>query len=142
MKTYIYELSRNNIPFYIGKTVRPKIRAKEHKRDRGIDVDFCIIDEINSIDKNDWKPLEHFWIIQYSQMLGFNLENGNTGGGGPKTFRTPAIKKIVDYNYNHSESRKIAQKAYYERNKEKIKKNIAMYNRNRVNKLREEAQID
>ncbi len=141
-KTYIYELSKNGIPFYIGKTVKPKIREVEHKRDKGQNIVFTIIDEINSVKKEDWKPLEHFWIIQY-QAFGFELKNKNTGGGGPKTFITPAIKKMIDNTYNKTEQHKLSQKAYYERNKENLKKNIAMYNRNRINKLKErEAHID
>jgi hypothetical protein len=42
---------------------------------------FTYIDEIDSLDKKDWIPLESYWIEQFRQW-GFNVQNKNKGGGG------------------------------------------------------------
>ena len=40
------------------------------------------IDEVDSLDIKDWRPLETFW-IRYFRFLGFEVLNKNDGGGGP-----------------------------------------------------------
>ena len=53
---------------YIGKEKFPKkshSREYCHKLVYGNNIIFTYIDEVNSLDSNDWKPLECFW-IEYS----------------------------------------------------------------------------
>ena len=64
---------------YIGKTINS--REYIHKKRFGKDVLYSYIDEIDSLDSRDWKPLESYWIEQFRQW-GFHLMNLNSGGGG------------------------------------------------------------
>lgn len=83
MKTFIYLIENiNGNKIYIGKTVNPSNRKNYHKNKLGNQIKFSIIDEIDSIKKEDWIPLESYWISQFKNW-GFNLINGNNGGGGP-----------------------------------------------------------
>jgi hypothetical protein len=80
--TYIYLVTRcfdnpNNV--YVGKTI--KSRKNAHKQTYGNQIEYTIIDEINSLDHKDWEPLESYWIEQFRQW-GFNIMNQNGGGGG------------------------------------------------------------
>jgi hypothetical protein len=68
---------------YIGKTT--KNREYAHKRKYGSNIIYTYIDEVNSLNRKDWKPLECFW-IEYFRQLGFDLMNGNKGGGGPSEY--------------------------------------------------------
>ena len=86
--TYIYFLHRGNeIPFYVGKTTlkNRSQRITDHKVRFGSNIYFEILEEIESLDKKQWKPLECYWISQF-KTWGFKLENQNGGGGGPVTF--------------------------------------------------------
>lgn len=119
--TYIYELSKNGIPFYIGKTISPVVRKHYHKLTYGNDINFVIIDQIDG-DKTKWKPLEMYWINQYQQW-GFILENKNEGGGGRKIIYTrEEIKQrrneqTKQWHKDHPE----VSKKYSDENKEKLK---------------------
>jgi len=73
---------------YIGKTKNSRKRAHESKL--GINIKYTIIDEINSLDVVDWKPLESYWIEQFRNW-GFDVLNKNEGGGGP-IFQTQEAK--------------------------------------------------
>jgi len=87
--TYIYFLHKGDeIPFYVGKTTlkNKSQRITDHRNKFGSDTCFEILEEINSLDKEDWKPLECYWISQL-KCWGFKLENQNGGGGGPTTFK-------------------------------------------------------
>ena len=120
--THIYELSKNGIPFYIGKTISPIVRKHYHKLTYGKDIVFTTIDETQG-DKNQWKPLEMYWINQYQQW-GFVLENKNEGGGGRKIIytrkeiRQRRNKQTKQWHKDHPE----VSKKYSEENKEKFKK--------------------
>lgn len=81
--TYIYLVENcygdpNKI--YIGKTTSS--RKGSHRSKYGLEVEYTIIDQINSILKKDWKPLETYWIHQF-RAWGFDVLNKNNGGGGP-----------------------------------------------------------
>jgi len=65
---------------YIGKT-KNRTRQNDHKIKYGKDIIFTYIDEIESLESKDWKPLECFW-IEYFRQLGFEILNKNEGGGG------------------------------------------------------------
>jgi len=68
---------------YIGKEkIQPiKSRYYEHKKRFGHQIIFTYIDQIESLNSKDWKPLECFW-IEYFRQLGFDLQNKNDGVGG------------------------------------------------------------
>jgi len=80
--TYIYELSENGIPFYVGKTVTPNRRLYNHKSNlNNPNIEMTIIDSIDSTIAKDWIPLEKMWINSYLSW-GFKLTNENDGGYG------------------------------------------------------------
>jgi len=82
---------------YIGKTTSQ--RFYPHKKTYGKDIIYIYIDEIPSLNKNEWKSIECYWIEQFKQW-GFNVLNKNNGGGGPifyneiirEKMRKPRIK--------------------------------------------------
>ena len=121
-KTYIYELSIDNIPFYIGKTVNPKQREKKHIIERkNPNIVLTVIDEIIG-DVKQWKPLESYWISQYQQW-GFELKNKNKGGAGRVVFLTEEDykKKRKEWRENNKERFVNSVKRNHEQNKEKLK---------------------
>lgn len=87
MKTYIYlvtNVSDNQDETYVGKTINPLLRNKDHKKTYGEQIIFEIIDEIDSIERKDWEPLETYWMEQIQQR-GLKLVNiRKKGGGGPE----------------------------------------------------------
>jgi len=88
---------------YIGKTKNS--RYSSHKKKFGKNITYTIIDEVNTLNSKNWKPLESFWIEQFKQW-GFILMNKNKGGGGcsfhsefiKKTMRKPKLNK-ENYSY-------------------------------------------
>lgn len=64
---------------YIGKTKNS--RETNHKITFGKQITYSIIDEVNSLNKEDYIPLERFW-INYFKLLGFTVLNKNEGGAG------------------------------------------------------------
>jgi hypothetical protein len=76
---------------YIGKT--KDSRENKHKKTFGSQITYTYIDEVNSLNKEDWEPLETKW-IQYYKDIGYNVINKNKGGGGP-TFHTDAAKQKI-----------------------------------------------
>jgi hypothetical protein len=74
---------------YIGKT-KNNNRELAHSKKFGKNIIFTYIDEVESLDSKDWKPLECFW-IEYFRQLGFDLQNKNKGGGGT-SFHTEEAK--------------------------------------------------
>jgi len=83
MKTKIYLVENcyedpNKV--YIGKTIN--CRKNNHQQTYGKNIIYSYIDEIDSLDYQDWKPLEIYWIEQFRQW-GFEILNNNEGGGGP-----------------------------------------------------------
>lgn len=65
---------------YIGKTVTSRYNA--HKRTFGKYIIYDVIDEIDTMDQSQWKPLESYWIEQFKHW-GFLVMNKNSGGSGP-----------------------------------------------------------
>ena len=108
--TYIYLIENlSNIvnEIYIGKTKNPKTRRMNHNVKHGHQIRFTIIDEIDSLDKKDWEPLESYWIEQFRQW-GFKLKNKNKGGGGLQKHSDITKQKmsIIHKGVNHSEETK------------------------------------
>lgn len=126
---YIYILTNNEIPFYVGKTKNLKERLRKHKTesrlgrthkenyikkvidDGGIisiyDIDISNDDNINN--------LEIYWISQLKSW-GFKLLNSTDGGEGGdnwsgKNHSNHTIKKISD-----------SMKKFYANNPDKIRR--------------------
>jgi len=66
---------------YIGKTKNS--RYKYHRCTYGPQITYDYIDEVNSLMKKEWEPLESYWIQQF-KAWGFTVMNKNKGGGGPE----------------------------------------------------------
>jgi hypothetical protein len=73
---------------YIGKTKAN--RYNNHTRTFGKQISYVYIDEVDSLNRKDWKPLEIKW-IQYYKYLGYDVLNKNNGGGGV-SFHTEETK--------------------------------------------------
>jgi len=79
---------------YIGKTKGSRKAA--HKRKFGKQIEYTYIDEVLSLNKIHWKPLETFWIQQFKQW-DFKILNENEGGGGPE-FISEEVKRKISIN--------------------------------------------
>ena len=76
---------------YIGKTINS--RKYNHKKTYGDKVVYTFIDEINSLDRKKWEPLESYWIEQFRQW-GFEIVNKRKKGGmGPEFLSKEAREK-------------------------------------------------
>lgn len=96
MKTRIYLVENcygdpNKV--YIGKTKTDK-RHFEHRQKYGYQITFTIIEEIDSLDRKDWKPLESYWIEQFRQW-GFEIQNIQKLGGSGVEFHTQETKDKI-----------------------------------------------
>ena len=94
MKIKIYlitNIDNDTNKVYIGKTKNS--RESDHKHNLGKCISYNIIDEIDSINNEDWKLLETKW-IQHYRKLGYNVLNKNDGGGGPICHTDIARQKI------------------------------------------------
>lgn len=117
--TYIYLVENcygdpNKV--YIGKTKNS--RKNNHKRTYGNQIKYTIIDEINSLNNKDWKPIETLW-IQIFMSWGFNVLNvRKEGGGGSNEWNE-------DQRKNHSEL-KLGVPLLKLRGKESKRKNSTM----------------
>lgn len=85
---------------YIGKT--KVCRKNSHKRTYGKDITYDYIDEVESLDRKIWTPVECFWIEQFRQW-GFEIQNPNKKGGGGPEFQTEyqkfkRSKPVIQYS--------------------------------------------
>ena len=78
---------------YIGKT-KNKSRKSNHKKRFGKDLIFTYIDEVNSLNRKYWRPLESFW-IEYFRYLGFDLQNKQMYGGSGVEFHTKDAREKI-----------------------------------------------
>lgn len=83
---------------YIGKTKNS--RETDHKKTYGQDIEYIYIDEINSLKREDWEPLETFW-IEYYKFLGFTLMNIRKKGGGGPEFHTNKTREKMSIPKPH-----------------------------------------
>jgi hypothetical protein len=92
--TYIYLVENcygdpNKV--YIGKTKSSFIRKNQHKITYGKQINFTIIDQVKSLYRKNWEPLETYWLEQFRQW-GFKIVNNNKKGGGGLEFWTEEMK--------------------------------------------------
>lgn len=81
---------------YIGKTINS--REKSHKKTYGNQIEYTYIDEVNSLNRKEWEPLETYWIQQFKQW-GFEIMNiKKHGGGGPEYVTDETKSKISKSN--------------------------------------------
>jgi len=98
MKTYIYKLENcYNDPklTYVGKTIDPNRRLKEHRKTYGCNTKMIILDEVDSLLVEDWLPLESKWISIMKQTH-YTPLNQNNGGGGSNGKTYPIIAKNMN----------------------------------------------
>jgi len=85
---------------YIGKT-KNNDRYYGHQSKYGLQIQYTIIDEINSLNHSDWEPLETYWIEQFKQW-GFEVINKRKkGGSGPISHTTETKQKIRKGKIGH-----------------------------------------
>ena len=77
---------------YIGKT--RVSRENAHKRHFGTHIKYTYIDEVQSLDYNDWEPLETYWIEQFKQW-GFDVVNIRKKGGSGTEYQTDDTRNRI-----------------------------------------------
>jgi hypothetical protein len=96
-KIKIYSLEKNNIPFYIGKTINSlNRRLSNHKKIFGNDISISPVDECTVY---DWRFWEEYYISLFKSW-GFNLKNKNNGGCGPVYYSLEERKKFKKSKLN------------------------------------------
>lgn len=96
---FIYVLTKNDHPFYVGKTHNVKTRLRDHKVNHGSNIEMRILEAVK-IDE-PWLELEKKWIRNFREW-GVELKNGNGGGGGVKT----GYKRSPEFGEKISKSKK------------------------------------
>jgi hypothetical protein len=101
--TYIYLVENINInnPYiiYIGKTTHLKQRKYTHVKTYGHQIIFTEIDNVFSLDRNEWRPIETMW-IQTFMSWGYNIVNiRKEGGSGPSFHNTDVRQKMSESLY-------------------------------------------
>lgn len=83
-RTVIYlieDISEDKTEIYIGKTKNFIVRKSGHYKTFGNQIKITIIDEVNSIHRCEWEPIETMWIQQF-RGWGYKLHNKILGGKG------------------------------------------------------------
>ena len=75
MEHYVYVLTNNNIPFYVGRTNNLKVRYYKHKWNLKRDFEMNVID---TCDEYDIPFLEAFYITSYRQNGHKLINNKNS----------------------------------------------------------------
>jgi hypothetical protein len=80
----VTNIDNNPNKVYIGKTKTRWGRESKHKLKYGSQITYTYIDEVSSLNREDWKILETKW-IQYYINLGYDVINKRKiGGSGPE----------------------------------------------------------
>jgi hypothetical protein len=93
MKTKIYlvtNINNNPTKAYIGKTKNS--REYNHKKTFGNNIKYNIIDEVGSLNRDQWEPLETKWIQHYIN-LGYDVVNKRKKGGSGPEYHTDESKQ-------------------------------------------------
>jgi hypothetical protein len=86
---------------YIGKTIDS--RKSAHKSTYGSQISYTYIDEVPSLNYNDWEPVETYWIEQFKQW-GFDVVNKRKQGGSGASFHKEETKANINKaNYSNIE---------------------------------------
>jgi len=91
---------------YIGKT--KNCRKYAHKKTYGEHISYDYIDEVNSLKREQWEPLETYWIEQFRQW-GLEIVNKNKRGGGGMEFLLEETKQKISQSrkgFTHSDETK------------------------------------
>lgn len=124
MKAYIYYLHHgDDIPFYIGKSINPKNRNRNHILKYG----GCYLEILDEVELKNWVFWERYWISQFL-CWGFKLKNQNQGGGGPECYTNDSkiLMSISKIGNKNKLGKKISEEA-----KTKISKSM-MGNQHRL----------
>lgn len=92
--TFIYlitNINGNCDEVYIGKSIDPNRRKSTHRKKLGNKIEFTIIDQIDSLDRSKWEPLETYW-IQQMKSWGFKILNVKEKGGSGVEFHREESK--------------------------------------------------
>ena len=95
---YIYTLSRNDVPFYVGITWDAKSRHRSHRSIQDEPFDFEILEETND------RSMEKYWIQQF-ETWGFDLENITDTLGG-EVYKRELTSRVSRAKYEKPEARK------------------------------------
>lgn len=138
----VTNIDNNPNKVYIGKT-KNQSREADHKRIFGNQIMFEYIDEVQSLFRKDWEPLETYWIEQFRQW-GFIVMNSNKKGGGGPEYHTDSTKQKISeskigkkYPKEHGEklSKAFKGRTVSEEVREKISKNSKGISRNKGHKF-------
>lgn len=80
---------------YVGKTKNS--RKNPHTKTYGGNIEYTYIDQVNSLDRKYWKPLESYWIEQFRQW-GFEVVNKQKRGGSGTEYQTEESKRKIGKN--------------------------------------------
>jgi len=81
--TYIYLVENcfnDPTKVYIGKTKNKYKRKSIHKRTYGKNIEYNIIDQVESLEHKDWEPIETMWIQSFINW-GLDVQNIKKEGG-------------------------------------------------------------
>jgi hypothetical protein len=117
-RTNIYYLHYgDNVPIYVGKTVRIQGRMGAHRSKFGQNIILEVVDDVLT---SEWKFWESYWIEQFKQW-GFKLKNKNNGGGGMTHFISSPERGLKISIANKGRTMAHKGKPFTEEHKQKIK---------------------
>ena len=98
----VTNIDNNPNKVYIGKTKTRWGRESKHKLKYGSQITYTYIDEVSSLNREDWKILETKW-IQYYINLGYDVINKRKiGGSGPEYWTEEQKEKHKDEIYGYA----------------------------------------
>lgn len=108
MIRFIYILTENNIPIYVGKSKNPKQREHFHKRK----YPNSILEIIDEIPTNEWKFWERHYIWLY-RSWGFNINNKKCHGGNGADILSNEHKRKISEGLKKAYAKKPRSKEFY-----------------------------
>jgi len=102
---YIYYLEKDKVPFYIGRTISPTSRKRDHIKKFGPNIEMVIIDEVN--DNIDFWEIHYMWLFH---SWGYKLLNKSFKAFGPDKVSDDVRKKIsIGVKQNTTRNTKISE---------------------------------
>jgi len=102
---YIYYLEKDNVPFYIGRTISPTSRKRDHIKRFGPNIEMIIIDEVDS--NVDFWEIHYMWLFH---SWGYKLSNKSFKAFGPDKVSDETKNKIsIGVKQNTTRNAKISQ---------------------------------